>query len=84
MSTIVKIVPFDEVTTKTAHKISLHMEDVKIGFSSIFRVSLYDSDDVCFTHKYVVLEGQDYLNSQTDDKYVLKFITKTLGLKLME
>ena len=84
MSSIVKIVPFDEVTTKTAYKISLHPEEVKIGFSTTFRVSLYDYDDVCFTHKYVVFEGQDYLNSQTDDKYVLKFITKTLGLKLME
>lgn len=84
MSSIVKILPFDEVTTKTAHKISLYMEEIKIGISIIFRVSLYDSDDVCFTHKYVVFEGQDYLNSQADDKYILKFITKTLGLKLME
>ena len=78
MSSIVKIVPFDEVTTKTALKISLHTTEVKSG-KTTFRVSLYDSDDVCFTHKYVTLDDCDY-----DDKYVLNYISKVLGLTLIE
>jgi hypothetical protein len=83
MSSIVKIVPFDEVTTKTALKISLHTTEVKSG-KTTFRVSLYDSDDVCFTHKYVTLDEQEILNCGSDDKYVLDYIVKILGLTLIE
>lgn len=84
MSTIVKILPFDEVTTKTAHKISLHIDEVVLNVSATFRIALYDSNDVCFTNKQVTLEGKDYLSWGTDDKYVLNYVAKTLGLTLLQ
>lgn len=77
------ILPFNEVTTKTAVRFSLDIAKMELGVSATFRISLYDVNDSCFANKYVTLEGQDYLNWGTDDKYVLNFITKTLGLTLI-
>ena len=78
------IEPYDETTTKTAVRFTLDIAKMELSVSATFRACLYDINDILFASKYVTLEGQDYLNWGTDDKYVLKFITKTLGLKLME
>lgn len=77
------IAPFNEVTTKTAVRFSLDIAQMELGASATFRVSLYDVNDSCFANKYVTLEGQDYLNWGTDDKYVLNYIVKTLGLTII-
>jgi len=76
------IAPFNEVTTKTAVRFSLDIAKMELSVSATFRVSLYDADDNCFANKYVTLEGQDYLNWGTDDKYILNYISKTLGFTL--
>lgn len=75
--------PFNEVTTKTAVRFSLDIAKMELGSSATFRVTLLDSDNKCISSKYVTLEGQDYLNWGTDDKYVLNYIAKTLGLTLI-
>jgi hypothetical protein len=77
------IVPFDEVTTKTAVRFSLDIAKIELCVSATFRVSLYDANDDCFANKYVTLEGQDYLNWGSDDRYVINFIAKQLGLTLI-
>lgn len=77
------IIPFNEVTTKTAVRFSIDISQMELGLSATFRVTLFDSDDKCISNKYVTLEGQDYLNWGTDDKYVLNYIAKTLGLTLI-
>lgn len=77
------IAPFNEVTTKTAVRFSLDIAQMELGSSATFRVTLYDSDDKCVSNKYVTLDGQDYLNWGTDDKYVLNYIAKTLGLTMI-
>lgn len=76
------IVHFNEVTTKTVVRFSLDIAQMELGVSATFRVTLYDSDDKCISNKYVTLEGQNYLNWGTDDKYVLNYIAKTLGFTL--
>lgn len=77
------ITPFNEVITKTAVRFSIDIAKMELGSSATFRISLYDSDDRCISNKYVTLEGQDYLNWGTDDKYVLNYIAKTLELTLI-
>jgi hypothetical protein len=77
------IAPFNEITTKTAVRFSLDIAKMELSVSATFRVSLYDANNSCFANKYVTLEGQDYLNWGTDDKYVLNFIAKELGLTLI-
>jgi hypothetical protein len=77
------IVPFDEVTTKTAVRFSIDIAKIELCVSATFRVSLYDSDDNCFANKRVTLEGQDYLNWGSDDKYVVNYIANVLGLTLI-
>lgn len=76
------ILPFNEVTTKTAVRFALDIASLELGVSAIFRISLYDVDDNCFANKYVTIEGQDYLKWGTDDSYVLKFVSVKLGLTL--
>lgn len=76
------ITPFNEVTTKTAVRFSLDIAKMELGSSATFRISLYDVNDICFSNKYVTLEGQDYLNWGTDDKYVVNYIARTLGFTL--
>jgi len=76
------ISPFNEVTTKTAVRFSIDIAQIELGSSATFRITLYDIDDKCVSSKYVTLEGQDYLNWGTDDKYVVNYIAKTLGLTL--
>ena len=77
------IIPFNEITTKTAVRFSIDIAKIELSVSATFRVSLYDSNDSCFANKHVTLEGQDYLNWGTDDKYVLNYIAKVLGLTLI-
>jgi hypothetical protein len=77
------IVPFDEISKKTAVRFSLDIAKIELSVSASFRISLYDSDDRCISNKYVTLEGQDYLNWGSDDKYVLNYISKVLGLTLI-
>jgi hypothetical protein len=77
------IVPFNEVTTKTAVRFSLDIANMELSVSATFRISLYDVNDNCFSNKYVTLQGEDYLKWGTDDKYVLNFIAKELGLTLI-
>jgi hypothetical protein len=77
------IVPFNEVTTKTAVRFSIDIANIELCVSATFRISLYDVNDNCFSNKYVTLEGQDYLNWGTDDKYVVNYISKVLGLTLI-
>ena len=77
------IAPFNEITTKTIVRISIDIAKLELSVSATFRVSLYDPNDSCVSNKYVTLEGQDYLNWGNDDKYVLNYIAKELGLTLM-
>lgn len=76
------IVPFNEVTTKIAVRFTLDIAKIELGSSATFRISLLDSNNICISNKYVTLEGQDYLNWGTDDKYVLNYMAKTFGLTL--
>ena len=77
------ISPFNEVTTKIAVRFNLDIAKMELGSSATFRVTLLDCDDKCVSNKYVTLEGQDYLNWGTDDKYVLNYIARTLGVTLI-
>lgn len=77
------ITPFNEITTKTAVRFSLDIAKMELGSSATFRVTLLDSDNKCVSSKYVTLEGQDYLNWGTDDKYVLNYVARTLGFTLI-
>jgi hypothetical protein len=77
------IAPFDEITKKTAVRFSIEIANIELCVSATFRVALYDSDDNCFSNKRVTLEGQDYLNWGADDKYVINYISKVLGLTLI-
>jgi len=77
------ITPFNEIITKTAVRFSLDIAKMELGSSATFRITLLDCDDKCVSNKYVTLEGQDYLNWGTDDKYVVRFIAKNLGLTLI-
>lgn len=76
------ILPFNEVTTKTAVRFSLDIANLELGVSAIFRISLYDVNDNCFANKYVTIEGEDYLKWGTDDSYVMKFVSAKLGFTL--
>jgi hypothetical protein len=75
--------PFNEITTKTAVRFTIDIAQIELGVSATFRVTLLDCDDRCISHKYVTLEGQDYKGWGTDDEYVVKFISRTLGLTLI-
>jgi hypothetical protein len=77
------ILPFNEVTTKTAVRFSITISDMELSVSATFRVSLYDSNDSCFANKFVTLEGEDYLNWGNDDTYVINYIAKVLGFVLI-
>jgi hypothetical protein len=77
------IVPFNEITTKTAVRFSITISDMELSVSATFRVSLYDSNDSCFANKFVTLEGEDYLNWGNDDTYVINYIAKVLGFVLI-
>jgi hypothetical protein len=77
------IVPFNEITTKTAVRFAIDIAMMELSVSATFRVTLYDSDDKCISNKYVTLDGQDYLNWGSDDKYVVNYISKVLGLTLI-
>ena len=77
------ITPFNEITTKTAVQFSLDIAKMELGSSATFRVTLLDSENKCVSSKYVTLEGQDYLNWGTDDKYVLNYVARTLGFTLI-
>ena len=77
------IAPFNEITTRTAVRFSVDIAKIELCISATFRVSLYDANDSCFANKYVTLQGEDYLKWGTDDKYVLNFIAKELGLILL-
>lgn len=76
------IVPFNEVTTKTAVRFSIDIAKMELGISATFRIAFYDVNDICFSNKYVTLEGEDYMGWGNDDKYVINYIAKTLGLTL--
>jgi len=77
------IAPFNETTTNTIVRFSIDIATMELCVSATFRVSLYDPNDKCISNKYVTLQGEDYLKWGTDDKYVLNFIAKELGLTLM-
>ena len=77
------IVPFNEITTKTAVRFSLDISKMELGVSATFRVSFYDSDNNCISNKYITLEGQAYLDWGTDDQYVINYVAAELGFTLL-
>lgn len=81
MDTIL-IHPFEQKTIKIATSISLHIQELILNQSAVFRVSLHDEDGRCISNHMVTIEGQDYLNWGTDDNYVRRFVSAKLGFTL--
>ena len=76
------IQPFKKTTIQTAIRFSLDISQLILNTSATFRVSLYDIDDKCIDNKYIKLEGNDYKNWNSDDQYVIIFISAQLGFVL--
>jgi len=74
---------YDETTTKTIVRFSLDISQMELSISATFRVSLYDANDKYISNKYVIIEGQDYLDWGNDDQYVINFVAQKLGFTLL-
>ena len=78
------ILPYDETTTKTIVCFELYISELNFNVSATCRVSLYDINRVCVSNTYVKIEGQDYLNWENDDEYVIHYVATKLGFILVE
>lgn len=77
------IEPYDETTTKTAVRFTLDIAKMELFVSATFRACLYDINDILFASKYVTLKGQNYLDWNSNDQYVIDFVAAELGFTLL-
>lgn len=73
------IQPFDKTTIQTGVRFSIDIVMMIFNTSASFRVYLYDIDDKIIDTSYVLLEGEDYLNWNNDDNYVIQYVANKLG-----
>jgi hypothetical protein len=65
--------------TKTANKIRVLVKELKLFEYVSLVVLLYDdSTDELIETKVMTIQGQDYLNWGSDDKYILEYIKSKL------
>lgn len=65
--------------TKTANKIRVFVKELKLFEYVSLVVLLYDdSTDELIETKVMTIQGQDYLNWGSDDKYILEYIKSKL------
>ena len=65
--------------TKTANKIRVFVKELKLFEYVSLAVLLYDdSTDELIETKVMTIQGQDYLNWGSDDKYILEYIKSKL------
>lgn len=76
------IQPFEKTTIKTGVRFSIDIVLMIFNTSATFRVYLYDVDDKIIDSSEVIVEGQDYLNWNNDDNYIINFIATKLGFQI--
>ena len=66
--------------TKTANKIRIIVNELRLFEFVRVTVLLYDdSTDELIETQVMTLEGQDYLNWSSDDKYIVDWVKKKLN-----
>ena len=66
--------------TKTANKIRIIVNELRLFEFVRITVLLYDdSTDELIETQVMTLEGQDYLNWSSDDKYIVDWVKKKLN-----
>jgi hypothetical protein len=81
MSTI-PILPFEQKIIKIVAFFSIHITELILNESAVFRVSLYDENESCINNCFVSIDGEDYKKWSNDDSYIVKFVSAKLGFTL--
>jgi hypothetical protein len=80
----VSIQPFDCTQVKTATGFRVEIQELTLFQSVRLRVELLNESGNLIELKFVVLEGDDYMNWNNDDSYVLKKVAEKLGLQIIQ
>jgi hypothetical protein len=83
MSSTIPIQPHDLTLTAT----SIHVDIYEFQFGSHIRlkISFFDSSNTYLLHKFVMIEGTDYVDMTTggdSDGYIRAFVEAELGLTI--
>lgn len=77
------IEPFDKTTIQTGVRFTADIVLIIFNTSATFRVYLYDADDKVIDNSIIILEGQDYLNWNNDDNYIIQLIADKMGFQII-
>lgn len=78
------IEPFDKTIIQTGVRFTADIVLIEFNTSATFRVYLFDSNDKVIDTTIVIIEGQDYLNWNNDDNYVINYIANKLGFVIIK
>jgi hypothetical protein len=73
------IQPFDKTITKTVVSFTLNITSMIFNTSATFRVYLYDANNKIVETTNVIVEGEEYLNWNNDDNYIIQLVAIKLG-----
>lgn len=77
-----QIVPKDITTTKTISSFYVNVQSVELFKNVTLNVRTFDNNNNIIDVKYITLEGQDYLNWNNNDQYIIDKVAEILGFTL--
>ena len=78
---LIEITPHD--LTQTASKVNVEIYEFDFGTKITLKISFFNSQDAFLLHKFIVLEGQNYIDmttSQASDTFIRNFVETQLGI----
>jgi hypothetical protein len=83
MSTPIQIQPLVETITKTATSFTVKICGINLFTSVIIEAELFDKDNNGLGYRTITLSGQDYLNWNNDDQYIINKVAEVLGVSII-
>jgi hypothetical protein len=79
MSSTYRIQPVPKLITYFLSYLRIDVQHLVLDTKAILNVYIYDEKNVCRDTQVLIMEGEDYLNWNTDD-YVFTWVCQQLGL----
>lgn len=77
------IQPKDCTETKVATSFRVEIQELTLFKSVNIRVELYNESQHLIALKYIQLEGDDYMNWNNDDSYIIQKVAEKLELVIV-
>ena len=70
---------FNKTVVQTGVRFTADIVLMIFNTSATFRVCLYDAQDKIIDFQDIIIQGQDYLNWNNNDDYIINYIANKLG-----